>query len=316
MSRDDRVVPTVLGDLPADRLGTTLMHEHVVLGISGVELDHRYRRPDEQVIAEAVAALRRGAEHGLDTIVDATTIEMGRNPALLARVSELSGVAIVCSTGLYTDAHGIPPYFRGLTAEELADWYLRDLEDGIDGSPIRAGVIKVATSGAEPTAVEAVPLEAAAIAAVRSGAPIITHTSGGGGDRQAAFLLEHGVDPRRIVIGHVDHKDTSPRYLQRILRSGVWTSMDRVGIPAFLPDEIRAGLMAGLIDLGHAPHLLMSMDSIAVHRGPRPELLNGAGTPYVHLLRDFRAKLTAFGVAEASIERMLVENPRDMLARP
>jgi phosphotriesterase-related protein len=302
-------VQSVLGEVKAEALGMTLVHEHVVSGLSGVFLDWRYAVDRQQVIIRACEALKRAGQHGLKTFVDATTIEMGRDPELLAEVSSRSDTTIICSSGLYASQYGLPTHFREMTVNELADLYIEELMTGIAGTGIRSGVIKVATSDEEPSGSEMKVLQAAAIAQQRAGVPIITHTTGRGGDRQAALLIEQGVAADSLVIGHVDHKNSSPRYLARILRSGASIAFDRVGNESFLSDSIRAGLFAGLIGDGYLDQLFLSMDSSISWVGPIYPAARSASEPCVHLFAKFMPMLRRMGVADEAIERVLVENP-------
>ena len=301
---------SVLGEVKAEALGKTLVHEHIVAGMSGVFLDWRFAVDRQQIVDRACEVLKRARQHGLQTFIDATTMEMGRNPELLAEVSSRTGTTIVCSTGLYASQHGLPTHFRQMTVNEVADLYTEELMTGIAGTGIRSGVIKVATSSDEPTDSEVKVLQAAAIAQQRAGVPIITHTTGGGGDRQAAILIEQGVPAASLVIGHVDHKNSSLRYLARILRSGASIAFDRVGSEQFLPESIRAGLFAGLISEGYADQLFLSMDSSISWIGPVHPAAQAPPEPCIYLFVKFLPILRRMGVSDEVLEHVLVDNPR------
>lgn len=300
-------VQGVRGPVVASELGRTLVHEHVTFRFPNEELGHRFGLDREKILSRAENDLRRAKESGLGTLVDATPIEMGRDPELLRDLAERSGVNIVCSTGLYTITDGIPLNFRSMSSEEIASRYVRDLVEGIDETGVRAGVIKVATTGSELLPLEETILRAAALASIETNASIITHTSGSGGDVQARFLLDLGVDPTRLGIGHVDHKDSTPRYLQRILRYGVFLTFDRVGYEAILSESLRAGLFAGLMDAGYGEQLLMSMDAISVIQGPELDVIT-PDHPFAYLLDDFSIRLERFGLRRGQIDEVLVDN--------
>jgi phosphotriesterase-related protein len=308
-------VQGVLGPIDAERLGATLVHEHLTFRVPGSELDARFVFDREAALSIAQRDLDRAASSGLKTLVDATPIEMGRDPQFLAEVAKRTGVNVVCATGLYNVDYGVPTYFRNMSSEEIAAWYVRDLVEGIDGTDIRAGVIKVATAGAELLPLEETILRAAALASIETNTSIVTHTSGAGGDVQARFLLDQGVDPTRLGIGHVDHKDSTPRYLEKILKLGVFLTFDRVGYAVFLSESLRAGLLAGLIDAGYHDQLLLSMDAISAWQGPS-FAVHTSEAPFSYLLDGFVERLFRFGLTRESVDHLLVSNAGRFLTGP
>src|SRR3954469_13142714 len=197
-------VQTVLGPIDIGDLGPTLVHEHVRISYPGDELDPTSTWDRESCITTAVERMHGLQEHGLRTFVDPCPIELGRDPELLAEVARRSGMNIVCSTGFYHehDSIGLPYYWRSRTTAEIAEFYLHEINNGIGETGIRPGVIKIA-SGDPPTDLERKFIAAAAIAAVESGLPIVSHCENSvGGDVQQDVLEAGGVDLGRCVIGH------------------------------------------------------------------------------------------------------------------
>jgi len=314
MERAARAVNTVLGPVPASELGVTLMHEHLIIGFPGVALDPRWIPDRAAMVAVCLEQVSAAKRAGVRTIVDATSIDMGRDPHLLAEVAARAGVQIVCSTGLYSADYGLPVHFRLMSGDDLAALFVSEIEQGIGKTGIRAGVIKVATSGPQMHDAERHALVAAAEAQKRTGVPIISHTNGGGGDEQARLLIENGVNPRKVVIGHVDHKDSSARYLLRILRQGVCLGFDRVGLEGFMPDWLRAALVAGLFRQGFGARLILSTDATAWWVGPPPEVARDAPPPYRYLLEDFAPRLSSLGLTQGEVSQMLEANPAALFA--
>src|SRR3984957_16370015 len=179
----------------------------------------------DQPVATAGAALAEARASGVRTIVDCTTFDLGRDAGLLAEVSRASGVAIIASSGVWLDPSVT---VRARTVGQLADWFIHDLLEGLDGTSVRAGVIKIATEEAIGPD-DAKILQAAGIAGVETSAPIITHTAPQhrSGEAQAALLESCGVDPRRVAIGHSDDSDDLA-YLTGLASRGYWISMDRL----------------------------------------------------------------------------------------
>jgi phosphotriesterase-related protein len=260
----------------------------------------------ERSAVEKFSAL---AASGVKTIVDMTTIEMGRDVELMRRVAEASGVQIVAITGVFADEYGIPHYFRELKPEELTDLYVTEISRGIGRTGIKAGAIKVATGGREVTPLEDRILRCAAKAQVATGVPILTHTGrGAAGDQQVKILTEEGVPANKIVVGHSD-VSANLRYHLRLLRTGAYVGFDRIGLPAFMPDEVRAQCIAALVRMGHVERLTMSLDAHVRWCG-RPNDLTEAERDFTTLRDNFFPLLRDAGVEDTHIEQMMVANVR------
>lgn len=301
------MVNTTNGALDSARLGLTLMHEHITFEMPGTLLDGSQNFDRARLVDLATSELAHLRNLGLGTLVDATPIEMGRDVDLLRELGLISGINIVASTGLYTRAHGLPAYFHSLSSERIGEIYVTEITDGIGNSGVRAGVIKVAT-GEDIDELEVTAVKAAAIAQKQTGVPIITHSGGRSGDKQLRILTDSGADPSKIVIGHVDHKDSSARYLWRILQGGALLGFDRIGNEKLLLDWQRAGVIAGLVRAGFGSQIVLSTDSTIGWKGSPP-----VGVPEKSLMpvlfETFLPKLHSLGVSEAEIDEMLVKTP-------
>jgi phosphotriesterase-related protein len=305
-------VNTVTGPIEADQLGWTLPHEHIVVAWDGTQLDSTLHFDWAKLEDDAVGALTRARESGIDSFVDMTTIEMGRDPALMKRLSEQSGLQIVCCTGLFAEGYGIPQYFRELTEEEIAEIYVTEITEGIGDTGVQAGVIKVATGGKVVTELEEKIIRAGARAHRATGAPVLTHTGrGAGGERQIELLTTGGVAPEKIVIGHSD-VSADTRYHLRLLGTGVFVGFDRIGLKAFMPDDVRAGCIATLIRMGHADQLTMSLDAHVEWCG-RPMPLTEE-REYTSLRDEFFPRLHRLGVSEDEIRSIMVDNVRTIFS--
>jgi phosphotriesterase-related protein len=244
-------------------LGFTLVHEHVAASSPGILKSWAgLSGGRENLVMTAVAALADARAFGVRTIVDCTTFDAGRDTGLLAEVSRASGVAVIACSGLWLDPSVT---VRARSVAQLADWFIHDLTEGMDGTTARAGVIKIATEEAiGPN--DAKILEAAGIAGVETSAPIITHTAAQhrSGDAQAALLESFGVDPHRVAIGHSDDSDDLA-YLTGLASRGYWISMDRLPhgrLPEYGGQTVqdRIDMIARLVDSGFASQVLLSHD--------------------------------------------------------
>ena len=218
-------VNTVLGPVDIANLGFTLSHEHV--GTNAAGLRHTYPEIIDRagVEEQATAALREAYDEGLRTMVDVSTFDLGRDIQLIQDVSRGSGVQIIAATGIHL---AVPRPFGELSPDVIAPLFVKEIEEGIEGTGIKAGIIKVASDRGGVTQPQEVVLRAAARAHLRTGAPISTHTWSPDrvGEQQVKVLQEEGVDLNRVYIGH-SNDDTDMDYLLRLLEKGVWLGLDR-----------------------------------------------------------------------------------------
>ncbi len=257
------LVDTVLGPVEAADLGFTLSHEHIVCGSPGVVRGWPalYGGRDA-LLATAQTVLTRAIDDGVTTIVDATTFDLGREVDLLVEASRRSGMHIVAATGMWLAPS---PALSVRTTDQLAGWFTADLEKGLDGTDVRAGIIKVA-SELELLPFEERVLEAAARAHHATGAPILTHSLARNhmGEQQAAILERFGVDPTRVVIGHSDDS-TEIDYLIGLADRGYRIGMDRLpngNLPEYGTQDVAARLrmIAALVERGYAEQMVLSHD--------------------------------------------------------
>jgi phosphotriesterase-related protein len=322
-------VQTVLGPIPLERLGRTLLHEHLYISFQGAESDPFAAPLDRPAfVAEAVRRLRALKEHGVSTFVDPCPIELGRDPALMAEVSEKAEINIVCTTGFYYEAMGLPPYWRPHGVEVIAELLIHEIEHGIGKTGIRPGAIKCASGAPQITALEEKFITAAAIAQKATGVPIITHTQDGvGGPEQQAIFGRMGVPAHRCLIGHCCGSP-DPAYHRRVVEGGSYIGFDRIGMLHIVPDEVRAKNLAKLVQDGFRRQVVMSMDRFCGVRGrpTRPltpeqqakmERLKATGAwppHHTYLFTDFIPALRRLGLADADIFPILDENPRRFFA--
>lgn len=262
-------VRTVLGDVTANHLGLTYLHEHLII-------DHplvadRFPHISLPSVDEAVGEVHRCAATGVKSMVDAMPCASGRNVSKLAEVSRRTGVNIVAATGLHT-----AKYYAGalwataLAPEELADLFVADVLEGIDRydytGPVvdrtrhRAGIVKLATSGERPTASERRLIEAVAMAHQRTGAPILTHCEDGkGGLAQIEALTGLGVDPARVVLSHTD-KVVDAGYHHELLSAGANLEYDQLLRQEPDPGQGTVWLLSQMIEAGHLSRLMLGTD--------------------------------------------------------
>ena len=318
-----RTVPTFTGEVMPQQLGMTLIHEHVF--VMHPELDVNLPHPEwdeEQAIERAVAGFERLHALGVRTVVDLTVLGLGRDVERVRRVAERSPVQLVASTGYYT-SDVLPHFFRthgpGLLVggeDPLVELFLGDIERGIAGTGIRAGMLKVASDAEGITQDVARVFRAAAIAHEQTGVPITTHSHAPsrGGLEQQDLLERLGVPLDRVVIGHSgDSEDLD--YLRELAARGSFLGFDRFGMEHMGSDETRIRNLLALIEEGYTGQIVVSHDAAFFSRVTPPSW-RAATTPnwhMEHLSRAILPRLRSEGLDDATIEQLMRHNPRRVL---
>jgi phosphotriesterase-related protein len=273
-------VQTIRGPVDAARLGWTLSHEHLTAGGAGMQ-SFPWIYDEDAAVKANLEALRRARDAGIASLIDLTPFDLGRQISLFEKVAEADAdVHIVCATGAY---RWTPMYFARRSADDIAEHFLRELQDGIQGSSIRPGIIKVAwdqeyrlTDGPEGFTVRS-GLERVARAAARAaraaGVPISCHTLAAAelGTPLLDIFEDEGLDLRAVTIGHSnDTADLS--YLERIAARGATVGLDRYfrrGGDAELAR--RAGLALALARAGFAEQVTLGHDASPYYCMAPPE---------------------------------------------
>jgi phosphotriesterase-related protein len=305
-------VNTVTGTLDTDELGFTLMHEHLVVVNQAMRRSFPGWFDREIAVEQAVEALRAAKACGVDTIVDATPINLGRDIAILQEVSERAKMPIIAATGFYWNDE---PWMEGWEPDRLAEWLLRDLTDGIGGTSSKAGIIKCGTDRYGVTPENRKLLEVAARLHLATGVPITTHTFAAtrSGPAQQDVFEEEGVDLSRVVIGHCGDT-TDVAYLEAILRRGSYIGMDRFAHAHILPMSDRVATIAELCRRGWAKRMVLGHDGfLYIDWGPQLLARHQRGEmplPFCTISNAILPALRAAGVTEEQIRLMTIANPR------
>ncbi|MCI0869887.1 MAG: phosphotriesterase-related protein, partial [Chloroflexi bacterium] len=254
-------INSVLGPMETSDMGFTLAHEHVLVTSAGIQHVYPEFIDREGTINKAVTEFKQAYSEGLRTIVDVTTIDLGRDIRMLEQVSRESGINIICATGTWRD---IPRVFWSATPDMIAPLYIREIEEGIEGTGIKAAIIKVANDVGGVTPEGEIVLRAAARAQKATGVPISTHTWAPErvGEQQVRIFEDEGVDLNRVYVGH-SNDTTDTGYLIGLLEKGVWIGLDRYpgGRMPGTPDwEGRTDTIKKLIDAGFGHRIMLGHD--------------------------------------------------------
>lgn len=305
-------INSVLGPLDTAALGFTLMHEHLIVASAGIPQNYPELLGDG-FMDRIVDGLLQAREGGINTIVDATTLDLGRDVTVMAEASRRSGVNIIAVTGWWLDT---PRFLGGVSADQFARLFIREIQEGIAGTDIKAGILKSASDVGGVTPAAETILRAVARAHLQTNVPIMLHSYSPGqvGRQQLAILKEEGVDLRRVKVDH-SNDTTDVEYLTWLMEQGCYLGLDRY--PGFnVSPQARTKTMKALIDAGYAHRLLPSHDHslvwVMAEASPiSPEAREKRNTHgYLYMKKVVFPQLQEMGVPEATLNSLCTDGPR------
>ena len=305
------VVETVAGPIDPGRLGLTLMHEHVLVDFIGAAAASPSRYDADAVFARALPFLQQVKALGGATLVECTPAYLGRDARLLQRLAKASGLNIVSNTGYYganNDKH-LPPHAFTEAAEQLAARWIREAEQGIEGTGIKPGFMKIGVDAGPLSDVDAKLVRAAAITHKATGLPIAIHTGNGVAALAEMAILEQAGVPLASFIWVHAHNEQDGTLHQQAASRGAWVEFD--GLSPTSVDR-HVALVLAMRKAGRLDRVLVSHDAGWYHVG---EPGGGEFRGFDTLFTAFVPALKAAGLGETEIRQLLVENPRRALTR-
>lgn len=293
---------TVMGPIRPEQMGATYVHEHLIVQ---PQLDDSvyipYTLQDEAASQEEV---RSFAAAGGNTLVEMTPIHYGRDPAAYRRISQKTGVHVICCTGFHKELF-MPPWFEQKSDLQLYEILMDEIENGLDGTGVRPGVVKLGTSFREITAREARAIQAVARVHLETGIPISTHCDRGTmGVEQIMALEKLGVDPGHILLCHIDSAG-DVKYAIQLCRMGASICIDHIGRELADQDAFRVRMIQELLEAGCLRQVTLAGDM-----GKTSYLPAYGGTPgFAYILTSLKSALIP-RIGEAAFHTMLVDNPR------
>jgi phosphotriesterase-related protein len=256
-------VETVQGPVDAAELGVVLIHEHLRFRDEAVAVEWPDRYDEQAELDAALEAVAAAKERGVATIVEPTAMFGGRDVRFMARVAEQTGVRVVACTGIYSYDY-LPHYFENRDVDVMAEHFVADIENGVQGTAIKAAFLKCAADAPGVTEHVEKIHRAVARASVQTGAPIMAHSMPAiaTGPRQVEIFEQEGVDMSRVQIAHCGDTD-DVGYIEALIDKGVYVGLDRYGLEMFLPIDKRNATTAELLRRGHAERLMISQDYCA-----------------------------------------------------
>ena len=300
-------IHTLNGSVEIDSLGLILPHEHLFTDLRGPHVPGYAEGEPAAVVQVVEPFLAEASAAGVTALVECSTVGVGRNLSVLKRLADATAIQIVAPTGVYREAY-IPDSLLEAGEEELAELWTTELLEGIEGTSIRAGFIKLAMSDDGPSALETRNLKAAARASRHTGAVIASHTIGGRVARREMDVLEAaGLDLQRFIWVHAQ-TESDLSILKEAAGRGAFVEFDSVGAP-FQPQGELLETVTALIEAGFIDHLLLSHDA-GWYNPARPVGLPEEGfRGYTALVRDFVPELLRRGITQEQVRLITVDNP-------
>ncbi len=303
------LVMTVTGPINAAQMGTTLTHEHVLVDFIGADSTGYHRWNRAEVTRIVLPYLKEIKQLGIKTLVECTPAYLGRDPRLLQMLSQKSKVLMLTNTGLYGARQNkfIPQSAWNATADELAQQWVHEWENGIENTDIRPGFIKISVDSDDTLSMMHQKLiRAAARAHLRTGLTIVSHT---GPDKpafaQLAILKEEGVGPEAFVWVHSQRGSRMGHF--RAARMGAWVSRDNMKDD---PDRIQefVNFLSDMKKERLLHRVLISHDAGWYHVG---EPNGGQFRPFTAIHQKLIPALKANGFNDKDIQQLLAINPRN-----
>jgi phosphotriesterase-related protein len=309
-------VESVTGPIDVDELGTTLIHEHLKVRSepSGEQFPHLYDEDD--AFRRAIKVARGIRDQGVKTICDPSCLFLGRDIRFMRRVADETGLQVIAATGIYTYTE-LPQYFKNREVDDMADAFVHDIEEGIQGTDMKAGFLKCAVD--EPGVTDDVEkvVRACARASKRTGRPIMAHSHPATrrGLEEMDIFDDEGVEPATVQIAHTgDTADLD--YIEELLERGPFIGMDRYGLDIILPTDKRNATVTALLERGHADRMFLSTDACAEFDWFPWEMVEQLEPKWksTYIFDEIVPALREAGLTDDQLGTMMEANPKRWLA--
>lgn len=316
-------VNTVLGPIPADTLGVVAVHEALLSVLPGAQFAPDITLDRAEIFEILASKLTDFRRHGGSTVVDSTGMFHGRDLPLYEALAKSTGVHIIASTGMGPEellgGYFLTPQTNPPTpwpAEKFADLFAREVTEGMVVPRVErrgaAGLVTTTATREGMTPTDESLFRGAARAARDTGVAVSIRY-GKDALRELDVVLAEQLPADRVLVGGLDRTDAVAAGLPlEMARRGAYVGIDHVGFEAdaeHVDDRERAALVLELVRAGHADRIIVSSNAIGVAKGlPERDL------PFSHVLTSFVPLLKSQGLGDTDAVRILVDNPRELLA--
>jgi len=299
-------VVTVNGKMSSNKMDVTLVHEHLLVDFIGADNISKNRYNQEEAFSVILPHLKSLYQKGCRTLIECTPQYLGRDISLLKRLSDSSGIQILTNTGYYGAAGEkfLPSSLNNQSAEDLAKSWILEAKEGIEGTGIRPGFMKLGVDDLPFSTSIIKILKAAAITHKATGLPIAIHTSNGGKPalEELRLLTESGVDPDSWIWVHAQNEKDISYHIEAAGKGG-WVEFDGIdnnNTEEYI-DFLRKMKAAKLLN-----RVLISQDAGWYHVG---EAGGGVFRNYNSIFESFIPAMKKAGFTEKDIQMLLIENP-------
>ncbi len=226
-TKESKII-TVTGEIPASAIGKTLHHEHILVDFIGADSTGYHRWNKNDVVEKVLPYLMEIKKLGYKSLVECTPAYLGRDPELLKMLSEKSGIQILTNTGYYSavNAKYIPKHGFTETAEQLAVRWIDEAKNGIEGTGIYPGFIKIAVERKPLEEINRKVVEAACITHKATGLTIMSHTGlAVPAFQQLEILEQYGVHPSAFIWTHAHNEQDFNKQIEAA-KKGAWIAFD------------------------------------------------------------------------------------------
>jgi phosphotriesterase-related protein len=304
-TKEEGIIMTVNGPIPSQKMGVTLVHEHILVDFIGADSINEQRWNKSIVAETALPYLRAIKKLGCNTFIECTPAFLGRDPILLKSISDSSGLNILTNTGFYgaMDNKYIPAYAFNETVDQIASRWTKEWVDGIEDTGIKPGFIKIGVASGNLSDLHKKLVVAAAHTHLKTGLTIASHT----GPAIPAFeeleiLQKEGVSPDAFIWVHAQVEKDFSNHI-KAARMGAWISLDGIN-DNNLEDYVR--LLNNMKENNLLGKVLLSHDSGWYHPG---EQNGGDYKGYKTLFEKLVPLLRKEKFSESDIHQLLVTNP-------
>jgi phosphotriesterase-related protein len=303
--KQNDIIMTVNGPVEASQMGTSLVHEHILVDFIGADSTSYSRWNKSDVAIRALPFLNRIKNLGCRTFVDCTPEFIGRDPVLLKMLSESSGLNIMTNTGYYgaSDDKYIPKHAYTETADQLALRWTSEWINGIEDTGVKPGFIKIGVATGSLSDLHKKLIAAAARTHLNSGLTIVSHTGPAiPAFEQLEILRKEGVNPEAFIWVHAQAEKDLDNHI-KAAKMGAWIELD--GLNGENVEEY-VKMLRNLKDNNLLDHVLLSHDAGWYRPG---EVNGGEYRGYTDLFEKLIPQLMKEGFSEKEIKQILVINP-------
>jgi phosphotriesterase-related protein len=309
-TKEGGIVMTVNGPIPAGEMGVTLEHEHIMVDFIGADSITPDRWNRSEVARIALPYLLQIKELGCRTMIECTPAYLGRDPLMLKEISSSSGLNILTNTGLYGAGNNkyIPAYAFDETADQLAERWTKEWEDGIDNTKVKPGFIKIGVGAESLSEFHKKLVEAAARTHLKTGLTIASHTGPSvPAFEQIEILKNEGVSPEAFIWVHAQNEKDLSAHI-KAAKLGAWIGLDGLNNNNA---EVYAGMIKNMKENNLLGKVLLSQDAGWYHPG---EENGGEYRGYTAIFEKLVPLLRLENFSEKEIHQLLVTNPAEAYA--